>query len=332
VHPEELPMPKKRTETPSFMVDAHGAHGPIDDAEIARHLESGEFFWLDLHKPTSVDLALLADVFKFHPLAVEDATHFGQRPKYDPFDDFVYLVVYGANEDKDGLVEVHCFFSGTYLVTVHRDSCPPFDELRERAKAETQPPAHGVMLLYMVVDALADSFLPGLSKLDDRIDDLENGVLQKPDDEQLQELFRLKRRLVGWRKVVTPERDTFARIVTGVIEIPGMTPDMERYFRDVYDHLIRISDLIDSYRDLLTGAMDVYLSTVSNRLNEVMKRLTIVATIFMPLTFIVGFFGMNFTWMVKNITGFWPFFWLAIVSEVAAVVVMLLFFRRERWI
>jgi magnesium transporter len=111
-----------------------------------------------------------------------------------------------------------------------------------------------------------------------------------------------------------------------------MTPDMERYFRDVYDHLIRISDLIDSYRDLLTGAMDVYLSTVSNRLNEVMKRLTIVATIFMPLTFIVGFFGMNFTWMVRHITGFWPFFLLAVVTQVMVVVAMLIVFRREKWI
>ena len=111
-----------------------------------------------------------------------------------------------------------------------------------------------------------------------------------------------------------------------------MTPDTERYYRDVYDHLIRISDLIDSYRDLLTGAMDVYLSTVSNRLNEVMKRLTIVATIFMPLTWIVGFFGMNFAWMVRNITGWVPFFVLAVVTQVIAVAVMLVLFRRRRWI
>ena len=111
-----------------------------------------------------------------------------------------------------------------------------------------------------------------------------------------------------------------------------MTPDIERYYRDVYDHLIRVSDLVDSYRDLLTGAMDVYLSTVSNRLNEVMKRLTIVATIFMPLTFIVGFFGMNFAWMVRTITGFWPFFWLAVVSEVVVVIAMLIWFRRRQWV
>ena len=119
-------------------------------------------------------------------------------------------------------------------------------------------------------------------------------MLRQPDDAQLQEIFKLKRRLVSWRKVITPERDLFARLVTGVVEIPGMTTDMERYYRDVYDHLIRMSDLVDSYRDLLTGAMDVYLSTVSNRFNDVMKRLTVVSTIFLPLTWIMGFFGMNF--------------------------------------
>ena len=123
-----------------------------------------------------------------------------------------------------------------------------------------------------------------------------------------------------------------ARLAGGVIELPGMTEDAQRYFRDVYDHLIRISDLIDSYRDLLTGAMDVYLSTVSNRLNEIMKRLTIVATIFMPLTFIVGFFGMNFTWMIREIAGFWPFFLLAVVAQVIVLAVMLVWFRRQKWV
>ncbi len=325
-------MPRKHPEQPSFLVDVQGTHATVDREAIAGRLKAGEFFWLDLHRPAADDIAMLGEVFGFHPLALEDAVHFGQRPKHDPFDQFTHLVVYGANEDEDGLVEVHCFYSGSYLVTVHRDSCPTFDELRRRAAAEMQPPAQGAMLLYLIVDALVDSFLPGLGKLDDRIDDLENGVLQRPDDAQLQELFRLKRRLVGWRKVVTPERDLFARVVTGVVAIPGMTPEMERYYRDVYDHLIRISDLIDSYRDLLTGAMDVYLSTVSNRLNEIMKRLTIVATVFMPLTFIVGFFGMNFGWMVRAVTGFWPFFLLAGVLQAAVVVFMLVLFRRERWI
>jgi magnesium transporter len=315
----------------SFLVDASGAHG-VDRDVVRAHLEGGEFFWLDLHRPRAAELALLDDPFGLHPLAVEDAEHFGQRPKLEEYDGFVYLVVFGANADRDGLVEVHCFLSEKYLVTVHRDVCPSFDDLRRQAAQGRPPATDPARALYRVVDTLADSFFPELSKLDDRIDALESGVLKKPDEAQLEQVFALKRRLVSWRKVITPERDLFARVLTGPVDLPGMTPDTERYYRDVYDHLIRISDLVDSYRDLLTGAMDVYLSTVSNRLNEVMKRLTIVATIFMPLTWIAGFFGMNFAWMVRAVNGWVPFILLGVVTQVVTVAVMLVLFRRRRWI
>ena len=117
----------------------------------------------------------------------------------------------------------------------------------------------------------------------------------------------------------------------GVADLPGMTQEHERYFRDIYDHLIRISDLIDTYRDLLTSSMDVFLSTVSNRLNVVMKQLTVIATIFLPLTFLTGFFGQNFGWLVRNVTGWAPFLAFGIGLEVALVVVMLVFFRRRGW-
>ncbi|NLE22823.1 MAG: magnesium/cobalt transporter CorA [Actinobacteria bacterium] len=314
------------------MVDDHGVHDEVNRDLLAGHLEDGEFFWLDLYRPATEELALLADAFHFHPLALEDVDHFGQRPKVEPFGDHALIVAYGANEDRDELVEVHCFFSESFLVTVRRDSCPPFDELRRRATVDTAPPARGVRLLHLVLDALTDSFFPGLSALDDRIDELEDAILQRPDDAQVQLLFRLKRRLVSWRKIVTPQRDMLARLTNGAVDLPGMTEDTERYFRDVYDHLIRISDLIDSYRDLLSGAMDVYLSTVSNRMNEIVKRLTIVATIFMPLTFIGGFFGMNFPWMIGSVQGFWPFFWLAGVLQVVVLVGMIVWFRRQRWI
>ena len=316
----------------SFLVDKDGPHASVDRDVVQQHLDRGEFFWLDLHRPTADDLALLREPFGLHPLSVEDAEHFGQRPKLEEFDGYVYLVAFGANADRDGLVEVHCFLSSRYLVTVHRDDCPALGDLRTQAVHGRQPVIDAALALYKVLDALADSFFPELTKLDDSIDELENGVLQQPDDAQLQQIFRLKRRLVSWRKVITPERDLFARLVTGVVEIPGMTPEMERYYRDVYDHLIRISDLVDSYRDLLTGAMDVYLSTVSNRLNDVMKRLTIVATIFMPLTWITGFFGMNFGRLVLGITG-WPAFLLyGLGTQIVAVAIMLVFFRRRGWI
>jgi magnesium transporter len=315
-----------------FLVDTSGSHDQVDAKLVAKHLREEEFFWLDLHAPDAADRAILADLFGFHPLALEDASHFGQRPKIDDYDDFLLLVAYGANADRDGLVEVHCFLSGQYLVTVHRDDCPGFEDLRRRAAGGRVPPARGPQLLHAVLDALVDSFFPELARLDDRIDELESGVLRKPDDAKLQEIFRLKRRLITWRKVITPQRDLLQRLVSGVVSIPGMTPDMERYYRDLYDHLIRISDLVDSYRDLLTGAMDVYLSTVSNRLNEVMKRLTIVATVFMPLTWITGFFGMNFGRLVLNITGWWAFLTFGIATQVAVVVVMLWLFRRQGWI
>lgn len=315
-----------------FLVDETGSHDDVDASLVERHLADGRFFWLDLHGPSDDDLAMLRDDFGFHPLALEDAAHFGQRPKLDEFDDYLYLVAFGANTDKDGLVEVHFFLSTRYLVTVHHDDCPPFREVRARAARDLVPPAKGAHLLYAVVDALVDSFFPELARLDDSIDDLEAGVLKKPDDAQLQSIFRIKRKLITWRKVITPQRDLFARILTGIVAIPGMTPDMERYYRDLYDHLIRISDLVDSYRDLLTGAMDVYLSTVSNRLNEIMKRLTIVATVFMPLTWITGFFGMNFGRLVLNITGWTAFLTFGVATQVVAVAIMLWLFRRQGWI
>ena len=141
----------------------------------------------------------------------------------------------------------------------------------------------------------------------------------------------MKRLLVGIRKAITPQRDMFAALMGGVDRLPGLEEDDERYFRDVYDHLIRISDLIDSYRDLLTGAMDVYLSTVSNRLNAVMKQLTVIATIFLPLAWLTGFFGQNFGWMVDHVGSWETFVGLGLGSEVIVGAVMLVYFRRRGW-
>ena len=142
----------------------------------------------------------------------------------------------------------------------------------------------------------------------------------------------MKRLLVGMRKAITPQRDTFARLMGGVAELPGLSEEDERYFRDVYDHLIRISDLIDSYRDLLTGAMDVYLSTVSNRLNSVMKQLTIIATIFLPLSWLTGFFGQNFGFEVSHIGGWGTFVVLGLGTELRRPASMLLvYFKRRGW-
>jgi magnesium transporter len=307
--------------------------GEVDfDRETVEKLIAGEkFFWLDLDQPNAEDFKILTDVFKFHPLAVEDSEDFGQRAKIDEYDDFVFLVVYGAVPDADRLVEVHCFYSERFLVTVHRDSAPAFVEIRRRYAKLDEPIEHPSRLLYRIVDGLVDSFFPILADFDDRIDELEDSIFRKANDEQLQEIFQMKRLLVGIRKAITPQRDTFARVMGGVAELPGLDAEDERYFRDVYDHLIRISDLVDSYRDLLTGAMDVYLSTVSNRLNAVMKQLTIIATIFLPLSWLTGFFGQNFGFEVRNTASWESFVGLGIGTELVGLIVLLIYFKRRGW-
>jgi len=296
-----------------------------------RLLASDEFFWVDLHKPDPADFEILRDVFKFHPLAVEDSEHFGQRPKIDDYDDFVFIVLYGAVPDEDRLVEIHCFYSQRFLVTAHRDEAPAFAEVRDRYEQRKQRIRRPSLLLYRIVDALVDSFFPILADFDDRIDELEDAIFLRADDRQLQEIFGMKRLLVGMRKVVTPQRDMFAALMGGIGQLPGFRDDDERYFRDVYDHLIRISDLIDSYRDLLTGAMDVYLSTMSNRLNGVTKQLAVIATIFLPLSWLTGFFGQNFGWEVRNISGWGSFATLGIGTELVALVLLLAYFKRRGW-
>src|SRR5215218_7799097 len=200
-------------------------------------LASGGFFWIDLPRPSEEDFAVLRDVFQFHPLALEDSEDFGQRAKLDDYDEFVFLVVYGAVPDEDRLVEVHCFYSERFLITVHRDEAPAFTEVRHRYQKRGAPIDDPALLLYRIIDALVDSFFPILADFDDRIDELENQTFLHASDEQLQELF-------GMRKAVAPQRDLFAGLMGGAVTLPGMTTDAERHFRDIYDHLIRISDLI----------------------------------------------------------------------------------------
>ena len=207
----------------------------------------------------------------------------------------------GADPDHTGDAEVHCFWTDRYVVTVHRGDCPAVAHVREwldnhplNAVASPQ-----LVVVYLVIGGLVDSFFPVLSKFDDKIDALEDDILKAPTEAQLGELFDMKRSLMDMRKIVAPERDMIASINTGVTDVPGLTDEATRYFRDLYDHLIRVADQVDNYRDLLSSVMDTHLSTVSNRLNVVMKQLTIIATIFLPLSFLTGFFGQNFAFLVR---------------------------------
>ncbi len=296
---------------------------------IERAMKEDDLLWLDLEDTGPDTIALLREVFKLHPLAIEDAQEFNQRPKIEDYDDFVSLVAYGAQSLDQPLVEVHAFYAEHFLVTVHRESVPA---IGHACTALTRVPTNRrLVALYRVLDALVDSMFPYLASLDDRIDDLQDQIFVTPKQEQLSALFALKRQLVDMRKLVTPQRDMVAGLLTQVIPIPGMTAETERYVRDLYDHLIRISDLVDSYRDLLGGSLDAYMSMVSNRLNDQMKQLTIIATVFLPLSFLTGFFGQNFAWLVTRIGSLTAFVGIGIGTEVVAVVGLLILFKKRGW-
>jgi magnesium transporter len=305
----------------------------IDRGKIADLLRRDEYFWLDLADPSEEDVRTLGEVFSFHPLALEDTLKRGQRPKLDDFGEYMFLVYYGAEIEDGGevkLVEVHAFLSGGYLVTVHTGSCGALDEARERLDA--QSPRSEQFVIYRVLDGLTDTFFPVLDKVDERIESLEDEVFERATPDQLEEISALRRQLVELRRIVTPQRDLLARGIDDILEIPGLEVDSRNYFRDVYDHSIRISDQIDAYRDLLAGTRDAYLSVVSNRLNQITKQLTVVATIFLPLSFIVGFFGQNFKWLVVNIQSTGAFFAYGIGGLVLSVLVLLVWFRRGSYI
>jgi len=284
-----------------------------------------------VHQPRPTDVELLGATLGFHPLTLEDTAHFGQRPKCEDYEDFAFLVVYGHAPDADSLVEVHCYFSARFLVTVRRDEAPSLEELRRELAARGELFGDGVLVLYRVVDALVDGFFALLGRFDDRLELIEEAMISSPSEAQLQDVFKMRRRLVALRRTIVPQRDLFGRLAGGVAALPGMTSESEHYFRDVHDHLIRLADQLEGQRELMTGAIDLYLSTSSNRLNTTIKQLTVVATIFLPLSFITGFFGQNFGWLVDNVGGWGAFLGLGLGLELAAVFALLGFFKRRGW-
>ncbi|HVD86554.1 MAG TPA: magnesium/cobalt transporter CorA [Solirubrobacterales bacterium] len=304
----------------------------IDRQAVAELLERDEFFWLDLTDPGVPESNDLKEAFGFHPLALEDMLKRDQRPKLEDYGDYMFLVYYGAGrrEGEVTLEEVHAFLSGGYMVTSHRYPCPALTEVRQRLTK--QDPRSEQFVVYRVIDGLTDSFFPVLDRVDDEIEGLEDEIFDHSDPRQLQRITKLRRELVELRRVTAPQRDLLARGIDEIVAIPGLEADSRTYFRDVYDHAIRISDQIDSYRDLVAGTRDAYLSVVSNRLNQITKQLTVVATVFLPLSFLVGFFGQNFKWLVVNIDSAAAFWGLGIGSLVLSVGALLIWFRRGSYL
>jgi len=310
---------------------------PLDatpDSLLACLAKGKQGFWLDIENPGDDDYALLEKTFGFHPLTLEDIRHQNQRPKVDEYPGYAFVVLFTAElEGKRAQVrEHHLYVSPQYLVSVHIEPSDPLNRLRERIKANPDLTRRSLpFLFYLVVDQLVDSLFPVLEQLDDATDELEDRIIDQPDTSALTELSDLKRTVVDLRKVLGAQRDVFQRLTTRAVGDPG-DKEMSIFYRDVYDHLVRQYETVDSLRDLLTSAMDVYLSTVSNRLNLRITRLTVFATLFLPLTFITGFFGMNFAWLVAHIAPGWTFWLLAVGVMAGTTALQLLYYRRSGWL
>ena len=306
---------------------------------IEKAASGDEFFWLnlDIHDPGPDDdvTGLLVNTFHFHPVAVEAVERFGQRARIDDYDDFVHIITFGMAANGQDTAEVHCFLTDKCIISLHQGDCPALDTVCQRVATHHSKTASApqVVIFYLIMDTLIDSFFPVLSDFDDSIDDLEGAILKNPTEQQLGTLFAMKRQIMTIRKVITPQRDMIAGLNAGMVEIPGMADSGSAYFRNLYDHLIRISDMVDAYRDLIGGAMDTHLSMVSNRLNVIMKQLAMIATIFLPLGFLTGFFGQNFAWLQAHLqVGFGYFLFLGIGTEIVAIVLLLLLFKRRGWL
>ncbi len=303
--------------------------------ELSIHLTSSDFVWIDLEGPTDEDLHAVAEHVKLHPLTLQDAKTFSQRPKIEDYDDYVYMVVYGADPGTESgeplLREIHLILTGDAVVTIHQRPSKALDSLRRRYTDSTA--RSRLFFVYQILDTVTSTFIPVLSRVDDDIDDIEERVIATPREQDLKRIFSLKRDLVAMRQVISPMRDMFLRRDDHFSKLPGLEADELLYFRDLYDGLIRTAETVDAYRDLLSGATDLYLSTVANRQGEVNRQLTIIATIFLPLTFLTGFFGQNFSLLTDHVINHaWTFWVLGLGGLFVSAIVLWLWFRSRGWV
>jgi magnesium transporter len=292
--------------------------------------------WVSLEKPDSAESdQILRDVFHFHPLAIEDTYTMDYQPaKVDDFVSYLFLIFHAIQPSPDfhnlETMEIDLFLGPNYLVTAYHDPImPPVDAVWRRLERDERVYTNGSdFLCHAILDALVDDYMPVIDQMDDEIEWLEDQVLARPNPEILERILSLKHSVMAMRRIVGPQREMINRLSRD--DFPQIDRQSRIYFRDIYDHLVRIQDLTESVRDIVSGAMDIYLNSTSLRLNEVMKALTIVSTIFLPLTFITGLYGMNFVRLYPDIQ--WPAGFLFVtITCIVIVFVMLAYFRRRNW-
>ncbi len=301
-------------------------------SECKASLESATITWIHAHGYASPDLlSELGETFGLHPLALEDVLNTGQRPKLENYDRqmFVVMSLPAWRGEELAIRQVSLFFGSNYIISFYNGDQDPFEPVRKRLRVSgSRLRGRGAdYLFYTLLDIIIDQGFPVLEDLGEWIENLEDELLGKPSRETLAQIHQLKRDLLLLRRMLWPQREVINQLLRG--DQPLIQEATRPYLRDCYDHMVQIMDLFETYRDMTAGMMDVYLSSVSNRLNEVMRVLTVIATIFIPPTFLVGVYGMNFTDMPEL---HWRYgylmTWLIIVAMIGG---MLLYFKRKKW-
>ena len=290
--------------------------------------------WVDLAAPTDAEFALLNDVFHFHPLSIEDARSALQFPKVEQYPSYLYLVLHGIDSEASSTRgfstrDIDFFLGRNFLVTVHDGSSRSIERLRQACSQYEHLLSDGpVSLVHRIVDSMVDNYRPVAEALEERIDTLEERALAGRS-QLVGHVMKVKRELAQMRRVLIPQRDAIGRLARR--EFPMISDEMAFRFRDVYDHVVRLTEETILFQDRMTGVLEVNLASVSNRLNQIMKVLTVMSTIFLPLTVLTGMWGMNID--LPHLPGgagaqFW---WISGIMAVVSVS-MLVLFRLNKWI
>ena len=321
----------------------------VEGRELRTDLEQEQFrelltkdeglLWVDIqNEPRETVERLLREVFGFHPLAIDDALHETHIPKLDDWGAYLYVVLHGVvsnQQEADGFdtSEIDIFAGSRYIVTYQNRPVPAVDRVWELVQRDQRSLGRGVgRLLYRIIDETEADYMPLLDSIDEVLSRSEDEIFARPDPSVLAEVFALKRSLLRLRRAIAPQREVINKLARG--DFGQFSAEDQMYFRDVYDHLVRLNDILESLRDLVGSALEIYLSVVSNRLNEVLKTLTIITTLFMPLSFIAGFFGMNFfgatteflSWTERS--SFMGVLGVMVVTPI----IMVLWMRRRTWV
>ena len=307
--------------------------GNVEEAFKLRNKSS--VVWLNVdgvHQPEIIEQ--VGKSFGLHPLVAEDIASTGQRPKMEDFDDYIFVVVrmfrFDGEEGETKSEQISIIFGADFVISFQEREGDVFDVIRERLRNNKGKirKLGADYLAYSLIDAIVDNYFMILENLGESVEDIEDRLVTNPTSETLQTIHDLKREMIFLRKSVWPLREVINRMERS--ESPLINKSTFVYLRDVYDHTIQIMDAVDTFRDMLSGMLDIYLSSVSNRMNEVMKVLTVIATIFIPLTFVAGLYGMNFRFMPElGLTWGYP---AVLILMLAVALMMVMYFRRKKWI